>query len=338
MKEAFAARGVQGYRAAQFANAVFKQGARDTDAIAVLPANVRALLKEENALALPEIAQEQISQDGTRKWLFRFLDGRKAETVFIPDKERGTLCVSSQIGCSLTCSFCYTGTQKLERNLTSADIVGQYLAARDRLARSDDNITNIVMMGQGEPLINYDNVALALKTLTAKDGAGLSTRRITLSTSGYVPKIVQCGEELGVELAISLHATEDKTRDILVPLNRKYPIAALMEACRAYPKAGAYRKITYEYVMLDGVNDTDGDARRLANLIKDIPAKVNIIPFNPWPGSLYRCSSPQRIGRFRAILEEARIPAFVRTPRGRDILAACGQLKSADTDNTEAKQ
>lgn len=330
-------RDVPGYRAKQLYQAIHRNHVRDPQDIHVLPATLRDALTQEKALALPEIASEQVSEDGTRKWLFRFKDGRKAETVYIPERDRGTLCVSSQIGCSLSCSFCYTGTQKLERNLSSAEIVGQVFAASDRLLEAgaaatagSRAITNIVMMGQGEPLINYDQVALALKVLTSQEGYGFSTRRITLSTSGYVPNIVRCGEDLGVELAISLHATEDKTRDMLVPLNRKYPIDVLLDACRAYPKAGEYRKITYEYVMLDGINDSDEDAHRLADMIDDIPAKVNMIPFNPWPGSIYACSTPERIRSFRHIIERADIPVTVRTPRGRDISAACGQLKSAD--------
>jgi 23S rRNA (adenine2503-C2)-methyltransferase len=335
LEQAFLAAGLPKYRAKQFRHAVYRQRIFDVAAVSVLPAEARTKLASLGRLALPEIASEQVSSDGTRKWLVRFHDGKEAETVFIPEKERGTLCVSSQIGCSLTCSFCHTGTQKLQRNLTADEIVGQYLLAERRLGESLPTdkegriVTNIVMMGMGEPLINYDHVAKALKILMEPDGVGFSKRKIILSTSGYVPKIVACGEELGVKLAVSLHATTDEVRDVLVPLNRKYPIAALLDACRAYPHTSEFRKMTFEYVMLDGVNDSQEDAERLAALIKGIPAKVNMIPFNPWPGSRYLCSPEPRIAAFRAALEKRGVPVTVRTPRGRDILAACGQLKSA---------
>ncbi|MET0154912.1 MAG: 23S rRNA (adenine(2503)-C(2))-methyltransferase RlmN [Rickettsiales bacterium] len=332
----FKRRGWPRFRADQFFHALYKRRIFDPANMTNLPAAMREALASDGSAALPEIAQEQISTDGTRKWLVKFADGKLAETVYIPETGRGTLCVSSQIGCSLTCSFCHTGTQKLQRNLTADEIVGQYLLAEARLGQSSPDIaergpvTNVVMMGMGEPLINYDNVARALRILMEPEGIGFSKRKITLSTSGYVPKIVACGEELGVNLAVSLHATTDEVRDSLVPLNRKYPIAALLEACRAYPHNSAYRRMTFEYVMLDGINDADADAERLAEIIAPIPAKVNLIPFNPWPGSAYRCSPEERIARFAHMLERRGAYVTVRTPRGRDIFAACGQLKSAN--------
>jgi 23S rRNA (adenine2503-C2)-methyltransferase len=285
------------------------------------------------SLQRPEIVTEQCSIDGTRKWLLRFPDRQEVEMVFIPDEERGTLCVSSQVGCTLTCDFCHTGTQKLVRNLTATEIVGQLCLARDRLedwGKIDEkrSITNIVLMGMGEPLFNYDNVAAALKIMMDGEGISISRRKITLSTAGVVPLIAKVGEEIGVGLAISLHAVRDDLRNILVPLNKKYPLVELMEACRAYPSVRNARRITFEYVMLDSVNDSDRDAKELVRLIDGIPAKINLIPFNPWPGTKYRCSSPERIARFAAIVMDAGYPAPIRTPRGQDILAACGQLKS----------
>ena len=298
-------------------------------------------------IARPEIVEEQISNDGTRKWLFRFPPrgaGRpvEIETVYIPEEGRGTLCISSQVGCTLTCTFCHTGTQKLVRNLTTEEILSQLLVARDRLGDFPHRdtpagaivpsegrlVSNIVMMGMGEPLYNYDNVRDALLIASDGDGLALSKRRITLSTSGVVPMINAIGEETGVMLAISLHATRDELRDELVPINKKYPIAELLAACRAYPGATNARRITFEYVMLKGVNDTLDDAKALVKLLKGIPAKINLIPFNPWPGSAYECSSWEQIEKFADFINEAGYASPIRTPRGRDILAACGQLKS----------
>ena len=298
-------------------------------------------------IARPEMVEEQISNDGTRKWLFRFPPrgaGRpvEIETVYIPEEGRGTLCVSSQVGCTLTCSFCHTGTQKLVRNLTAEEIVSQLLVARDRLGDFPNRdtpsgaivpsegrlVSNIVMMGMGEPLYNYDNVRDALLIFTDGDGLALSKRRVTLSTSGVVPMITKIGEETGVMLAISLHATNDALRDELVPVNKKYPLKELMEACRAYPSLSNARRITFEYVMLKGVNDSLDDAKNLIKLLKGVPAKINLIPFNKWPGSAYECSSWAQIEKFADFINEAGYASPIRTPRGRDILAACGQLKS----------
>jgi 23S rRNA (adenine2503-C2)-methyltransferase len=306
-----------------------------------------AELPKHFTIARPEMVEEQISNDGTRKWLFRFPArgaGRpvEIETVYIPEEGRGTLCVSSQVGCTLTCSFCHTGTQKLVRNLTAEEIVSQLLVARDRLGDFPNRntpsgaivpsegrlVSNIVMMGMGEPLYNYDNVRDALLIFTDGDGLALSKRRVTLSTSGVVPMITKIGEETGVMLAISLHATNDALRDELVPVNKKYPLKELMEACRAYPSLSNARRITYEYVMLKGVNDSLDDAKALIKLLKGVPAKINLIPFNKWPGSAYECSSWAQIEKFADFINDAGYASPIRTPRGRDILAACGQLKS----------
>ena len=295
----------------------------------------------------PEIVEEQISSDGTRKWLFRFPPrgaGRpvEIETVYIPEEGRGTLCISSQVGCTLTCTFCHTGTQKLVRNLTTEEILSQLLVARDRLGDFPHRdtpagaivpsegrlVSNIVMMGMGEPLYNYDNVRDALLIASDGDGLALSKRRITLSTSGVVPMIGEIGRETGVMLAISLHATRDELRDVLVPVNKKYPLKELLEACRAYPGVTNARRITFEYVMLKGVNDSLTDAKELVRLLKGIPAKINLIPFNPWPGTDYECSGWEHIEKFADYINEAGYASPIRTPRGRDILAACGQLKS----------
>ena len=306
---------------------------------------LRARLAEAFSLERPEVAAEQVSSDGTRKWLLRLgpdAHGQRQEieTVYIPEEDRGTLCISSQVGCTLTCSFCHTGTQKLVRNLTPGEIVGQVLVARDRLGewpglplkQADPDqraITNVVLMGMGEPLYNFEAVRDAIAIIADGEGLAISKRRITLSTSGVVPEIVRAGHEIGSMLAISLHATSDAVRDRLVPLNRKYPIAELLAACRAYPGLSNARRITFEYVMLKGVNDGLADARGLVKLLRGIPAKVNLIPFNPWPGSAYECSDGETIERFAAVLNRAGYASPVRTPRGRDILAACGQLKSA---------
>jgi len=280
------------------------------------------------------VSRALASVDGTQKWLLRFTDGEEVETVHIPEDDRGTLCVSSQVGCTLSCSFCHTGTQRLVRNLTAEEIVGQVMIARDALGewpspQDDRQVTNLVLMGMGEPLYNYENVATALKIVMDPEGLSISRRKITLSTSGVVPIIRRCGAELAVNLAVSLHAVRDDIRDRLVPLNRKYPIAELLEACRTYPGASNARRITFEYVMLKGINDSPGDARELVRLLAGVPAKVNLIPFNPWPGAPYECSSDEAIKAFSDIVFAAGYSAPVRTPRGRDILAACGQLKSA---------
>jgi len=294
----------------------------------------REALAAHYTLERPAVSRALTSIDGTRKWLLRFSDGQEVETVHIPEEERGTLCVSSQVGCTLSCSFCHTGTQRLVRNLAATEIVAQVMIARDYLGewpspQSDRQVTNIVLMGMGEPLFNYDNIAEALKIVMDPEGLSISRRKITLSTAGVVPMIRRCGAELGVNLAVSLHAVRDDVRDRLVPLNRKYPIAELLEACRSYPGASNARRITFEYVMLKGINDSPGEAHELVRLLAGIPAKVNLIPFNPWPGAPYECSSEAAIEAFSDIVFAAGYSAPVRTPRGRDILAACGQLKSA---------
>ncbi len=334
-------------RTAQLWNWLYVRGVADFDAMANVAKDLRHRLADRYTLARPEIVSEQVSNDGTRKWLFRFPPrgaGRpvEAETVYIPEEGRGTLCLSSQVGCTLTCSFCHTGTQTMVRNLTAEEILGQILVARDRLGdfpHADTapgamvplegrRVTNVVMMGMGEPLYNLEHVRDALLIASDGEGLGLSKRRITLSTSGVVPMIPRAGEEIGVVLAVSLHAVRDDLRDELVPLNRKYPIAALLEACRAYPGLSNARRITFEYVMLDGVNDTLADARELVRLLRGIPAKINLIPFNPWPGTRYECSNWETIERFAEVINHAGYASPIRTPRGRDILAACGQLKS----------
>lgn len=325
--------GLPPFRARQIWHWVHHRGVTGFAPMTTLARPLRAALSERFRIGRPEVALEQRSSDGTVKWLFRFADGNEAETVFIPETDRGTLCVSSQVGCTLTCSFCHTGTQRLVRNLTSGEIVGQMMAACDALdawpsARADRPITNIVLMGMGEPLYNLDNVTKALRVISDHEGLSISKRRITLSTSGVVPEIARCGRETGVNLAVSLHAVTDAVRNLLVPINRKYPIAALMDACRSYPGLSNARRITFEYVMLAGVNDSPDDARALVRLLSGIPAKINLIPFNPWPGSPYRCSGEETIRRFADIVMRAGYASPVRTPRGRDILAACGQLRS----------
>jgi 23S rRNA (adenine2503-C2)-methyltransferase len=331
---AMAAIGAEPFRARQLWHWIYHRGATDFTVMTNLAKGFREQLAEQFILGRPEIATAQASRDGTRKWLLRFDDGNEAETVHIPEEDRGTLCVSSQVGCTLTCRFCHTGTQRLVRNLGSAEIVGQVMLARDALGewpspKEDRQLTNIVLMGMGEPLYNFDNVAAAMKIVMDPEGLAISRRKITLSTAGVVPMIARCGSELGVNLAISLHAVGDELRDVLVPLNKKYPIAELLAACRAYPGSSNARRITFEYVMLKGVNDSPGEARELVRLLRGIPAKVNLIPFNPWPGAPYDCSTDAAIAAFSDILFAAGYSAPVRTPRGRDILAACGQLKSA---------
>jgi 23S rRNA (adenine2503-C2)-methyltransferase len=325
-------------RAAQIWQWIYGRGATDFSAMTNVSKELRARLAEHFALARPEIVSEQISEDGTRKWLLRFPPrgaGRpvEIETVYIPEEGRGTLCLSSQVGCTLNCSFCHTGTQVLVRNLTAEEIVGQILLARDRLndfgvPGEPRLISNVVMMGMGEPLYNFDNVRDALLIAADNEGVALSKRRITLSTSGVAPEIPRAGEEMGVMLAISLHAVNDALRDVLVPLNKKYPIADLLAAVRAYPGLSNARRVTFEYVMLRGVNDSPAEARELVRLLSGIPAKINLIPFNPWPGTDYECSDWDTIERFADIVNRAGYASPIRTPRGRDILAACGQLKS----------
>ena len=326
--------GAEPFRAHQLWHWIYHRGATDFATMTSLSKPFREKLSTRYELRRLAISRSLTSIDGTRKWLLRFRDGEEVETVHIPGEDRGTLCVSSQVGCTLTCSFCHTGTQRLVRNLVPDEIVGQVMIARDALGewpspQDDRQLTNIVLMGMGEPLYNYGNVAAALKIIMDAEGLSISRRKITLSTAGVAPMIRRCGAELAVNLAVSLHAVRDDIRDRLVPLNRKYPIADLLEACRTYPGASNARRITFEYVMLKGVNDTPGDARELVRLLAGIPAKVNLIPFNPWPGAPYECSSDAVIEAFSDIVFAAGYSAPVRTPRGRDILAACGQLKSA---------
>lgn len=325
-------------RASQIYNWLYVRGVTSFDDMTNISKAVRAQLADAFDISRMEIVSEQISTDGTRKWLIRLADGNEVETVFIPEPGRGTLCVSSQVGCTLTCTFCHTGTQRLVRNLTAGEIVGQVLIARDSLGEWPEvntsltnqprTLTNVVMMGMGEPLYNFDNVRDALELVSDGDGLSISKRRITLSTSGVVPEIERCGAEMGVMLAISLHAARDDVRDVLVPINKKYPIKELLRACRHYPGLSNARRITFEYVMLKDINDSNKDARELVKLLRGIPAKINLIPFNPWPGSDYECSDWDRIEAFADIINNAGYASPVRTPRGRDILAACGQLKS----------
>ncbi len=345
-------------RVAQLWHWIYVRGARSFADMTNVSKDLRAALEARFTLDRPEIVAEQVSADGTRKWLLR-LPGETAgerphevECVYIPESDRGTLCVSSQVGCTLNCSFCHTGTQRLVRNLTAAEIVAQVLVARDRLGdyagrerargpglpvEGERCVSNIVMMGMGEPLYNFDAVRDALLVVSDGDGLAISRRRITLSTSGVVPMIARAGAEIGVMLAVSLHAVRDDLRNELVPLNRKYPIAELLEACRNYPSVSNSRRITFEYVMLKDVNDSIADAKALLRLLKGIPAKINLIPFNPWPGTKYECSDWDRIEKFSEVVFNAGYASPVRTPRGRDILAACGQLKSA-TEKLSARE
>lgn len=326
--------GERAFRTKQLWHWIYHQGETDFTKMTSLGKTLRAKLKSHYMIVKPKIVNQQLSEDATHKWLLRASDGNEIETVFIPEEERGALCISSQVGCTLTCSFCHTGTQRLVRNLTAAEIVGQIMVARDSYNEwpsngHDRKLTNIVMMGMGEPLYNFDEVSKALKIIMDEEGISISRRRITLSTSGIVPLIERCGAELGVGLAVSLHAVKDELRDILVPINKKYPISELLDACRRYPGSSNARRITFEYVMLDGINDTASDAKELARLLSDIPAKINLIPFNKWPGVEYKCSSHHKIKKFSEILNERGLSAPIRMPRGRDIMAACGQLKSA---------
>jgi 23S rRNA (adenine2503-C2)-methyltransferase len=362
LAEALTAIGVPAHesrmRVSQLWHWIYFRGTHDFSEMTSVSKTLRAALAERYTLARPEVVVEQVSSDGTRKWLLRVASenpGEKPyeiETVYIPEADRGTLCVSSQIGCTLTCTFCHTGTQRLVRNLSAAEIAGQVLVARDRLgewpgAAQPENailpaegarmISNIVFMGMGEPLYNFDNVKTAIDTIADGEGLSIGKRRITVSTSGVVPMIEPLGREAGTMLAVSLHAVRDELREELVPLNKKYPIAELLEACRNYPGVSNAKRITFEYVMLKGVNDTPADAKALVKLLKGIPAKINLIPFNPWPGTKYECSDWETIERFSEIVFKAGYASPVRTPRGRDILAACGQLKS-ETQKLSARE
>jgi len=346
-------------RAKQVFHWLYHRGVTEFEPMTDIAKTMRPWLAERFVIGRPDVVEAQHSTDGTRKWLLKTADGHEFEMVFIPDADRGTLCVSSQVGCTLNCRFCHTGTMRLVRNLTPGEIVGQVMLARDSLGEwpkgkmdfaeveseaeytADGRLlTNIVMMGMGEPLYNFDNVRDALRLVMDGDGLALSKRRITLSTSGVVPMMERCGEEIGVNLAVSLHAVNKDVRDEIVPLNRKYGIEELLSACAAYPGASNARRITFEYVMLKDKNDSDEDARELVRLIKayDLPAKVNLIPFNPWPGAAYECSTPERVKRFSDIVFEGGISAPVRTPRGRDIDAACGQLKTAAEKKSRAER
>ena len=326
--------GEKPFRARQLWHWIYCRGATGFDAMTSLSGAFRAKLAERFTIGRPAISRTLISSDTTRKWLLRFVDGREAETVYIPEEERGAVCLSSQVGCTLTCRFCHTGTQTLVRNLTAAEIVGQFLVARDSCgawpsaANEARLLSNVVIMGMGEPLFNYESIATALKILMNPDGLALSRRRVTLSTSGVVPLIRRLGEEVACNLAVSLHAATDTLRSHLMPINRKYPLAALMAPCHAYPPASNARRITFEYIMLDGINDSAADARAVVQLVKGVPCKFNLIPFNPWPGALYACSTEAAIRRFAEILNEAGYSAPVREARGQDIHAACGQLRS----------
>ena len=330
-------------RARQLWSWLYVRGTTDFAGMTDIAKDLRSELDAGFSLARPVVSAEQISEDGTRKWLLRLADAKEVETVYIPEEDRGTLCISSQVGCTLTCSFCHTGTQRLVRNLTPAEIVGQIMVARDRLGdwpgaaaeiahgipETERKITNVVLMGMGEPLYNFDHVRDAMAIAADGEGLSLSKRRITLSTSGVVPEIPRWGEEAGTMLAISLHAVRDGLRDELVPINKKWPIRDLLDACRAYPGLSNARRITFEYVMLKGVNDSVVDAKELVRLLAKIPAKINLIPFNAWPGAPFECSDWEQIEKFAEVVNRAGYASPVRSPRGRDIMAACGQLKSA---------
>lgn len=331
-------------RATQLWHWIYHRGASDFDVMTTISKDMRAKLEERFIVKRPEIVEAQYSEDGTRKYLIRFADGNEAETVYIPEEDRGTLCVSSQVGCTLNCKFCHTGTMKLVRNLTAAEIVAQMMIARDDLDEWQNpvqgrQVTNIVMMGMGEPLYNFDNVKKALDIIMDEEGIQLSKRRITLSTSGVVPHMERCGEEIGVNLAVSLHAVNDEVRSDIMPINKKYNVDQVLTACANYPGSNNARRITFEYAMLKGINDSDKDAKELVRLIRKykLPAKVNLIPFNPWPGVAYECSDDAQIKRFSDIVFQAGISAPVRTPRGRDIMAACGQLKSASEKKSKGQ-
>ena len=335
--------GEKPFRAKQVWHWLYHQGATEFAAMSDIGKELRGRLEQHFVVTRPKIAREQTSTDGTRKWLMEFSDAQKAESVFIPEEDRGAVCISSQVGCTLTCRFCHTGTQRLVRNLTSAEIVGQFMVARDSYGEwptpNDERrmLSNIVLMGMGEPLYNFEEVARAVKIIMDGDGIAVGKRRITLSTSGVVPQIHRCGAELGVNLAVSLHAPDDDTRSMIMPINKKYPLKELMQACRDYPGASNARRITFEYVMLKGINDTPAHARALIKLIRDIPCKFNLIPFNPWPGTPYECSDTETVDTFAQALWDAGYSAPIRTPRGRDIRAACGQLKT-DSEKLSSKE
>jgi len=321
------------FRASQIWNWIYRSGTIDFNEMTNISKELRSLLSKNFNIWRPKISSTHQSQDGTIKWLLKLDDGNEVETVWIPDEERGTLCISSQVGCTLTCKFCHTGTQRLVRNLSSSEIVGQVMLAMDQLkdwpsASENRLLTSIVLMGMGEPLFNYDNVKKAIEIIMDHSGISLSRRRITLSTSGIVPEIKKCGDDLGVNLAISLHATNDNLRNELVPINKKYDIKQLLDAVRSYARISNSRRVTWEYVMLKGVNDTAQDAKNLVKLIKGIPSKINLIPFNEWPCSPYECSEEDSINNFAKIIMKAGYASPIRTPRGRDVMAACGQLKS----------
>ncbi|MBL6933574.1 MAG: 23S rRNA (adenine(2503)-C(2))-methyltransferase RlmN [Rhodospirillales bacterium] len=325
--------GEKPFRAKQLWHWIYYQGVTDFSLMTTIARPLQEKLAEHFIVGRPGLSREQTSKDTSRKWLLNFDDGNEAETVFIPDDGRGALCLSSQVGCTLTCQFCHTGTQRLVRNLSAAEIVGQMMVARDSYGewpspRGERLLSNIVLMGMGEPLFNYDNVKKALQIIMDGEGISISKRRITLSTSGVVPMIRQCGADLGVNLAISLHAVSDELRDVIMPINKKYPLKELLQACREYPGSNNARRITFEYVMLKGINDSPSDARELVRLVKGVPAKFNLIPFNKWPGVEFDCSEALAMKRFSEILNDAGYSAPIRVPRGRDILAACGQLKS----------
>ncbi len=328
--------GEKPFRAKQLWHWMYNRGETDFAAMTSISKTMQARLAEQYVVRRPRVERDLVSEDTTRKWLLKFDDGNEAETVFIPDmdEDRGAVCISTQVGCTLTCRFCHTGTQLLVRNLSAAEIVGQFMVARDAYGEwptPDDGgrrLSNIVVMGMGEPLYNFDNVATALEIAMDGEGIGISRRRITLSTSGVVPMMKLCGERLGVNLAVSLHAVTDEIRDRIMPINKKYPLAELIRACREYPGASNARRITFEYIMLKGVNDSAADARALLKLIKGLPAKFNLIPFNAWPGSEFETPEPRAVKAFSDILQDAGYSAPIRMPRGRDILAACGQLRS----------
>lgn len=334
--------GVKPFRAQQIFRWIYNHGVSDFSEMTNISKNIQAELAKNFSLARPAISQHQKSNDGTQKWLLRFDDAQEAECVHIPEAERGTLCVSSQVGCTLNCSFCHTGTQRIVRNLEPSEILGQLMLVRDDFGEwpaPDFNrkVSNLVMMGMGEPLYNFDNVKKALLIAIDNEGLSISKRKITLSTSGVVPMIERVGREIGVQLAISLHAVRDELRDILVPINKKWPIAELLDACRHYPGGRNARRITFEYVMLKNFNDSLEEARELTQLLRNIPSKVNLIPFNPWPGANYECSSEDVIRDFNEIINDAGITSVIRRPRGRDILAACGQLKSESVRRKQTK-
>jgi len=331
-------------RAQQLWHWVYHRGATSFETMTTISKDMRTKLNDHFIIERPQISEAQYSEDGTRKYLIRFEDGSEAEAVYIPEEDRGTLCISSQVGCTLNCKFCHTGTMRLVRNLTAAEIVAQMMIARDDLEEWENptegrRVTNIVMMGMGEPLYNFDNVKKALEIIMDEEGIQLSRRRITLSTSGVVPHMERCGEEIGVNLAVSLHAVKDDVRSEIMPINKKYSLEQVLKACANYPGAHNARRITFEYVMLRDINDSDADARELVRLIRKykLPAKVNLIPFNPWPGTPYECSDMDQIERFSDIVYDGGISAPIRTPRGRDIMAACGQLKSASEKKSKAQ-